>query len=80
MLHKGQEVASYILNVDEKSKVHIIASQWLNVYRTRLDAFEERLTLDDVVEKNEATQASEGARSSRATNEPGLSSRWRRRR
>jgi len=31
MLHKGQEVASYILNVDEKSKVHIIASQWLNV-------------------------------------------------
>jgi len=54
MLQKGQEAASYILNIDEKSKVHIIASQWLNVYRTRLDAFEERLTLDDVVEKNEA--------------------------
>jgi hypothetical protein len=47
----------------------------IKCYRTRLDAFEERLTLDDVVEKNEATQASKGARSSRATNEPGLSSR-----
>jgi hypothetical protein len=80
MLQKGQEAASYIRNADEKSKVHIIASQWLNVYRIKLDAFEERLTLDDVVEENEATQAGEGARSSHATDEPGLSSRWRRHR
>jgi hypothetical protein len=47
----------------------------IKCYRTRLDAFEERLTLDDVVEENEATQAGEGARSSHATDEPGLSSR-----
>jgi len=42
-------------------------SQWLNVYRTRLEIFEERLTCDDVVARDEATQAESRAGSIRAT-------------
>jgi hypothetical protein len=53
MLWKGREVASYLFNTNKESKVHIVASWWLNVYRTRLNIFGERLTLDDVVVKDE---------------------------
>jgi hypothetical protein len=32
-------------------------SRWLNFFRPKLETFRERLTLDDVVAKDEATQA-----------------------
>jgi hypothetical protein len=44
-------------------------SQWLNVCRTKLKIFRERLTLDDVVTKDEATQAGVEVGSSRVTDE-----------
>ena len=66
MLLEGQDTTFYLHNTDGK-KIHIIVSQWLNVYRTRLEIFEERLTCDDVVARDEATQAESRAGSIRAT-------------
>ena len=46
-------------------------SRWLNVCRNELGNFREKLTLDDIVPENEATQA----RYSCAIDEPESSSR-----
>jgi hypothetical protein len=54
MLWKGREVASYFHNTDEEDKVHIVASQWLNYYCTRLDSFGEWLTYNDFVTYDKA--------------------------
>jgi hypothetical protein len=80
LLRKGQNVASYLHSTDKENEVHTIASRWLNVWCTRLETFGERLTLDDAMVEDEATQAGARARSSYATDEPELSSRQRRRR
>jgi hypothetical protein len=77
MLQEGREVASYLCNIEEESECHTIASWWLNVFRTGLDIFGERLTFDDALAQDEATQAGAGAGSSRAIDEPGSSSRRR---
>ena len=55
-------------------------SWWFNVCHTGLETFEERLTFDDVVAEDEATQEGVRAESSHAIVEPKLSSRQRRRR
>ena len=55
-------------------------SWWFNVCHTGLETFEERLTFDDVVAEDEATQVGVRAESSHAIVEPKLSSRQRRRR
>jgi hypothetical protein len=39
----------------KKEEVHIVAFQWLNICRTKVNIFRERLTLDDVVAEDEAT-------------------------
>jgi hypothetical protein len=67
LLLEGQDTTFYLYNTDEK-KIHIIVSQWLNVYRTGLEIFGERLTRDDAVARDEATQAGSRAGSIRATN------------
>jgi hypothetical protein len=48
---------------------------WLNVCRTRLETFRERLNLDDTMAEVDATWVRVGARSGRATDEPRSSSR-----
>jgi len=45
-------------------------SQWFNVFCTRLVTFGKRLTLDDVVTEDEATQTRVEDRSSCAIDEP----------
>jgi hypothetical protein len=77
LLREGQEAVSYLCNIDEESEVHIVASWWLNVYRTGLKIFEKKLTLDDDMTKDEVTQA--GAEFSRATDESRSSKRRHRR-
>jgi len=77
MLQEGREVESYLCNSEEESECHTIASWWLNVFRTGLDTFEERLTFDDVLAQDEATQAGAGAGSSRTIDEPKSSSKRR---
>jgi hypothetical protein len=67
LLLEGQDTTFYLYNTDEK-KIHIIVSQWLNVYRTGLEIFGKRLTRDDAVARDEATQAGSRAGSIRATN------------
>lgn len=47
-----------LCNIDEENESYIYESQWLNVCRTRLETFENRLTLDDVIAEDEAIQAS----------------------
>jgi hypothetical protein len=74
------EAASYLRNTDEEIKVHTVVSRWFNVCCTGLDNFGEKLTLDDVVAEDKATQTGAGAGSSCATHELGSSSRRRRRR
>jgi len=55
-------------------------SWWFNVCHTGLETFKERLTFDDVVAEDEATQVGVRAEFSRAIDEPKLSSRQRRHR
>ena len=69
MLRKDQETKSHLHSIDEESEVHTIESKWLNFCRTGFETLKERLILDDVVTKNEATQTEVRARSSHATNE-----------
>ena len=45
-------------------------SRWFNICCIRLETFEERLTLDDVVTEDEATQTRAGDGSSHAIDEP----------
>ena len=80
MLQKGQNVVFYLCSTDKEGEVHTVASRWLNVCCTGLETFEERLTLDDVMVEDEATQAGARAGSGCATDEPESSSRQRRRR
>jgi hypothetical protein len=80
LLRKSQNVVSYLCSTDKESKVHTVASKWLNVCCNGLETFEERLTLDDVMVEDEATQAEARAGSGCATDEPESSSRQRRRR
>ena len=80
MLRKGQNVVSYLCSIDKESEVHTVASRWLNACCTGLETFEEKLTLDDVMVEDEATQAGARAGSGCATDEPESSSRQRRRR
>ena len=68
------------MQLSEESKVHTVVSQWLNVCRTALETFGEKLTLNDVVTKDETTHTGARAGSSRATDELGSSSRQRKRR
>lgn len=69
--HKRVEMSHLIFLIfDEESELHIIASIWLNVCRTRLDIYIERLTLYDVMTENETTQAGARVGSIRTTDEP----------
>jgi len=53
----GKVERSYLIFVmlTKKEEVHIVAFQWLNICRTKVNIFRERLTLDDVVAEDEAT-------------------------
>jgi hypothetical protein len=42
-------------NIDEKNKGYTYISWWFNIFHNGLDTFGERLTLDNVVAKNEGT-------------------------
>jgi len=75
LLREGREAASYLCRTEEESEVHIIASRWLNICRTGLVTFEERLTLDDSMVEDEATQVGAGGGSSHATDKLGSSSK-----
>ena len=55
MLREGQEAASVLCNIDKENEGYTYMSPWFNVCCTRLETFGERLTLDDVMEKNEFT-------------------------
>jgi hypothetical protein len=59
-----------LYNIDEENKGYTYMSQWFNVCCTRLETFKERLTLDDVVAEDEATQTRAGDGSSHAIDEP----------
>lgn len=76
MLREGQEAALYLRNTNKESEVYTVTSRWLNVCCTGLDTFRERLSLDDVVAKDEATHSGAGARSNHAIDKPGSSNRW----
>jgi hypothetical protein len=69
LLREDQETKSHLHSIDEESEVHTIESKWLNFCRTGLETLRERLILDDVVTKNEATQTEVRVGSSHATNE-----------
>jgi hypothetical protein len=43
-------------NIDEENEGYTYMSRWFNVFCTRLVTFGKRLTLDDVVTEDEATQ------------------------
>jgi len=89
MLQEGRESASFLRETNGESKCHTIASRWLNVCHLislerdcipvakclSLDIIRERLTIDDVVTEDKAIQAGSRTGSSRATYEPGSSSR-----
>jgi len=75
LLREGREAASYLCRTEEESEVHIVASRWLNICRTGLVNFGERLTLDDSVVEDEVTQVGAGGGSSHATDKLGSSSK-----
>ena len=66
MLWKGREAVFVLCNIDKENKGYTYASQWFNIFCTRLETFGERLILDDVVVEDEATQVGVRAGSSRA--------------
>jgi hypothetical protein len=70
MLREGRKATSVLCNIDEENKGYTYMSWWFNVCCTRLKTFEERLTLDDVVAEDEATQIGAGDGSSHAIDEP----------
>jgi hypothetical protein len=69
-----------LCNIDERNEGYTYASRWFNVCHNGLDIFEEGLTLNDIVTKDEATQVEVGLRCSRAIDKPGSFNRRRRHR
>jgi hypothetical protein len=59
-----------LCNIDKENKGYTYMSWWFNVCCIRLETLEERLTLDDVVVEDEATQTGVGDGSSHAIDEP----------
>jgi hypothetical protein len=57
-------------NIDEENEGYTYMSRWFNVFCTRLVTFGKRLTLDDVVTEDEATQTGVEDGSSCAIDEP----------
>ena len=70
MLRKGRKVIFVLCNIDEENKGYTYMFRWFNVCCIRFETFEERLTLDDVVAEDEATQIGAGDGSSHAIDEP----------
>jgi hypothetical protein len=56
LLREGWETVSHLCNTDEESKVHTVASRWLNICRIGFKIFEKKLTLNDVMAEDGATQ------------------------
>jgi len=69
MLWEGQKAISVLCNIDEENKGYTYMFWWFNVCCIRLETFKERLTLDDVVAEDEATQTGAGDGSSHAIDE-----------
>ena len=55
MLWEGRKAISVLCNIDEENIGYTEMSRWFNVCCIRLETFEERLTLDDVVAEDDAT-------------------------
>jgi hypothetical protein len=62
-----------LCNIDEEHEGYNYVSWWFNIYRNRLDNLGEKLTFEDAVAEDKATQV--GTVCSRAIDESGLSSR-----
>jgi hypothetical protein len=75
MLHEGREIISVLYNIDKENEGYNYVSWWFDVCRIGFKTFGERLTLDDVVVQDEATQTGAGDGPNRAINEHGSSSR-----
>jgi len=70
MLQEGRKATFVLCNIDEENKEYTYMSRWFNVCCIRLETFEERLTLDDVVTENDVTQKGAGDGSNHAIDEP----------
>jgi hypothetical protein len=67
-----------LYNIDKENEEYTHVSRWFNICRNGFDTFEERLTLDNIVEENVATQARAGY--NLAIDEPQSSSKRRKHR
>jgi len=70
MLREGRKATFVLCNIDEENKGYTYMSRRFNACCARLETFKERLTLDDVVTEDEATQTRAGDGSSHAIDEP----------
>jgi len=67
-----------LYNIDKENEKYTYVSRWFTICRNGFDTFEERLTLDNVVEENRVTQARAGC--NLAIDEPQSSSKRRKHR
>jgi hypothetical protein len=62
-----------LYNIDKENKEYTYVSRWFNICHNGFDTFKERLTLENIVKENRATQARAGC--NRAIDEPQSSSK-----